>query len=447
MNATEKTLLEKDKRYCWHPFTQHQTEPDSPIIVSAKGASLYDQNGNEILDMISSWWTSIHGHSNPELNQALADQAAKVEHVMFAGFSHPPGIELAKKLAHRLPGDLNRVFYSDNGSTAVEIALKIAYQYWKNEGQENRTKFLAFEGAYHGETVGAMSVGSGCGFFDLFDGLMFDVATVPYVNTWHGDDSVEEREAVALKEIKKTIENNKDEIAALIVEPLMQGATGIRLCRPEFMKQVTDIAQKNGLLVIYDEVAVGFGRTGELFACQKIGVTPDLICLSKGLTAGYLPMSVTVATDRVYDVFLSDDIERGFLHSHSFCANPLACAVALKSLEMFENNNVIEDIQNIEKRHIKFLEVLNDKHDVYRIRVMGSVLAFDLSNKKGGYKNDNSEALREWFLKNGLNIRPIGSVVYLMPPYCITDEQLSRAYQGIIDGLSAMESRNENLAA
>ena len=439
-------IQEKDRRYCWHPFTQHQTEPESPIITSAKGASLFDDKGNEILDMISSWWTSIHGHSNDELNKALAQQAKQVEHVMFAGFSHPSGINLAEKLAQRLPGDLNRTFYSDNGSTAVEIALKIAYQYWNNKGQEKRTKFLAFDGAYHGETVGAMSVGKGCKFFDLFNGLTFDVKTLPYAHTYHGDETIAEREVEALKEIKETIKKYKHEIAALIVEPLMQGASGIRLCRPEFMKEVTEFAQGEGLLVIYDEVAVGFGRTGHLFACQKIGVTPDLICLSKGLTAGYLPMSVTVATDRVYDVFLSDDIERGFLHSHSFCANPLACAVALKSLEMFEDNNVLGQIAHIEKQHIAFLEVLKSHHKVFKPRIMGSVIAFDLSEEKGAYKNSESEALREWFLNNGLNIRPIGSVVYLMPPYCITDEQLQRAYDGIIEGLNVI-SKRQDLAA
>jgi adenosylmethionine-8-amino-7-oxononanoate aminotransferase len=431
-------FLEKDRRYCWHPMTQHQTEPDPPVIVSAKGASLFDAHGNEILDMISSWWTCVHGHSNPDLNKALTDQAEQLEHVMFAGFTHPPAIKFAEKLAHALPGDLNKVFYSDNGSTANEIALKIAYQYWRNKGQSHKTKFLAFEKAYHGETVGAMSLGKGSGFFHDFDGLLFNVDMLPYVPTWEGDDVVEEKERAALKIIEEKIEAGKDEIAALIIEPLIQGAGGLRFSRPQFMKAVTEMAQKCGILVIFDEVAVGFGRTGTLFACEKIGVTPDLICLSKGLTSGYLPMSVTVATDAVYDVFLSDDPDRAFLHSHTFTANPLACAVALKSLELFEGNKILDKILYIEKCHKEFLNHLSAHHEIYMPRAMGSVLAFNIADEDGEYKNNNGERLREYFFANGLNIRPIGNAVYLMPPFCITEEQLDRAYQGIFDGLSML---------
>ncbi|HPD82209.1 MAG TPA: adenosylmethionine--8-amino-7-oxononanoate transaminase [Alphaproteobacteria bacterium] len=429
------SLLAKDKRHCWHPFTQHQVEPDPPVIVKAKGASLFDEQGNEILDMISSWWTCIHGHAHDEISQALADQAAQLPHVMFAGFTHPAAIQLAEKLAQKLPGDLNRVFYSDNGSTAVEIALKIAYQYWTNKGERARTKFLAFDGGYHGETFGAMAVGKGCGFFKLYDDLTFNVEMLPYVPTWEKDHDVEEREKAALQSIQKTIEKHKHEIAALIVEPLMQGAGGIRFCRPEFMRQVTQMAQDQGILVIYDEIAVGFGRTGALFACEKIGVTPDLICLSKGLTAGYLPLSVTVATDRIFDVFLSDDVEKGFMHSNTFTANPLACAVALKSLEIFDREDSFKKLAHIEKRHRKFLKQLENHHDIFMPRVMGPILAFNISKEKRGYKNNVSEKLRDWFLKNGLNIRPIGDVIYLLPPYCIMDEELDRAYQGIMKGL------------
>lgn len=438
--------LERDERYCWHPMTQHQTESDPPVIVSARGASLYDENGKEILDMISSWWTCVHGHSNPELNQALKDQVDRLEHVMFAGFTHPPAINFSEKLAHALPGDLNRVFYSDNGSTANEIALKIAYQYWRNKGQPQRTKFIAFEKAYHGETVGAMSVGKGCGFFHDFEGLLFNVETIPFVPTWIGDEEVEAKEKAALEVIQKTIEENKDQTTALIVEPLMQGAGGVRFCRPEFIRQVTEMAQAHGILVIYDEVAVGFGRIGSLFACEVIGVVPDMICLSKGLTSGYLPLAVTVATDEVYDVFLSDDPDRAFLHSHTFTANPLACAVALKSLEMFEDNNMIEKIQYIESQHRAFLKKLGMLHDIYMPRVMGSVMAFNLQDADGEYKNDMGEALRQWFFDYGLNIRPLGNAVYLMPPYCITDEQLQCAYDGIIEGLDTVFTAQKRAA-
>ena len=248
----EKDLIEKDRRYTWHPYTQHQIERDPVVVTSAKGSCLYDENGNEMLDMISSWWTCVHGHTNPDLNQALIDQVQTMEHTMFAGFTHPPAVNLSEKLTQKLPGDLNRVFFSDNGSTAVEVALKLAYQYWKNKGESGRTKFLAFDGAYHGDTVGAMSVGKGCGFFKMYSDILFSVETIPYVETWDGDDEIEQKEKIALVKIEKIIKYHKNQIAALIVEPLMQGAGGIRFSRPEFMKAVTNIAQLNDLLVIYD---------------------------------------------------------------------------------------------------------------------------------------------------------------------------------------------------
>lgn len=355
---------------------------------------------------------------------------------MFAGFSHPSAINVAEKLAQLLPGDLNRVFFSDNGSTAVEVSIKLAYQYWKNQGYEEKTHFLAFEGAYHGDTIGAMSVGQGCGFFSVYKDLMFSIDMLPYAETWQGDQNIEEKEHQALQLIEQTIKKKKNKIAALIVEPLMQGAGGIRLCRPEFMRQVAAIAQDNDILVIFDEVAVGFGRTGSIFACQKIGCTPDLICLSKGLTAGYLPMSVTVASDRIYDVFLSDSFKTAFLHGHSFTANPLACAVALKSLDLFEEENTLEKVANIEAQHLEFLNTLQNYANLKKQRVMGSILAFNLSDE-GVYKSEQGEFLRDYFLNNGLNIRPLGTVVYLMPPYCISKNQLKRAYEGILAGLES----------
>jgi adenosylmethionine-8-amino-7-oxononanoate aminotransferase len=431
-------LVEKDKRYTWHPYTQHQTERDPVVITRAKGACLYDEDGNEMLDMISSWWTCVHGHSHPELNKALVQQAETAEHVMFAGFTHAPAANIAEKLANILPGDLNRTFFSDNGSTAVEVALKLAYQYWKNKGEEGRTKFLAFDGAYHGDTVGAMAVGRGCGFFNLYEDLLFQVQNIPYAETWDGDEHIQEKEKSALKKIEAIIKAEKDSIAALIVEPLMQGAGGIRFSRPEFMKAVTDLAHENGLLVIYDEVAVGFGRCGSLFACQKIGVTPDFICLSKGLTAGYMPMAVTVTTNDVFDAFLDVQFKKAFMHSHTFMANPLACAVALKSLQMFDDNKVMEKIAYIESRHRAQLKNLHNHSSVFKPRVMGPCLAFNLTPDGAAYKTGDGEFLREWYLKNGLNIRPLGDAVYLMPPYCITDEQLDRAYAGLYQGLDAL---------
>ncbi len=436
-----------DKRHIWHPYTQHLTERDPVIITGAKGTNLYDEDGNEILDMISSWWTCIHGHSHPALNKALSDQATTMEHVMFAGFSHPPAINLAQKLSALLPDDLNRVFFSDNGSTSVEVALKLAYQYWKNKGEDKRRKFLAFDLGYHGDTVGAMSVGKGCGFFKNFEDICFQVEMIPYVETWDGDNDIEEKEKAALTKIKYIINSQKDEIAALIVEPLMQGAGGVRFSRPQFMKAITELAHENDILVIYDEVAVGFGRTGKMFACEKIGVTPDLICLSKGLTAGYMPMAVTVATDRIFNEFLDEGFGKAFIHGHTFTANPLACAVALKSLELFEEEKTLKKIAHIELRHGEQLEKLKAHPLAFKARVMGTALAFNLSENKAGYKTGGGEFLRDWYFNHGLNIRPLGDAIYLMPPYCITDEELDRAYDGLFAGLDAFAQSIEVRAA
>ncbi len=427
----------QDSHYIWHPFTQHQTERQPPVIVRAKGASLFDADGNEILDMISSWWTCIHGHAHPAINKALAAQAETMEHVMFAGFTHPAAAALAEKLAQALPGDLSKVFFSDNGSTAVEVALKLAYQYWRNNGDNNRTLFLAFDGAYHGDTVGAMSVGKSCGFYSAYEDLLFNVDTIPFVDTWDGDLDIDAREKEALLSIEKTFKDNQDRIAALIVEPIMQGAIGIKLCRPSYMKAVSDLARAYGILVIYDEVAVGFGRLGTLFACEQIGFVPDLLCLSKGLTAGYMPMSVTVATDTLFSAFLDKGFGKAFAHGHSFTANPLACAVALKSLALFTEEQTLPRIAAIEAQHRAFAQTLKNHPQVEKIRIRGSILAFTLKSAHG-YKSSAGEFLRDFYLARGLNIRPIGSTVYLMPPYCVTSAQLQRAYEGIIEGLNAL---------
>lgn len=431
--------LKKDRRYTWHPFTQHETERDPVVITRARGACLYDESGGEMLDMISSWWTCVHGHAHPEINRALAEQASRLQHVMFAGFTHPPAVNLAEALSARLPGDLNRIFFSDNGSTSVEVALKLAYQYWKNKGEKQRTRFIAFEGAYHGDTLGAMSLGQGCGFFKLYEDLLLSIETAPFPDTWEDDEERTHKTAAALEAFKTLIDKYQHEVAAIIVEPLMQGAGGIRFCTPDFMREITAYAQGKGLLVVYDEVATGFGRTGALFACDKIGVTPDLICLSKGLTAGYMPMGVTVATDRLFAAFLDESFDKAFVHGHSFTANPLACAVALKSLELFKAENTLGKIAAIEAAHRAQLPALQDHPGVHRARVMGPVLAFNLAEGRGGYKSADGEILRDWYLSNGLNIRPLGNAVYLMPPYCITEEQLQRAYSGLFQGLNQLE--------
>jgi adenosylmethionine---8-amino-7-oxononanoate aminotransferase len=433
-DAFARDLLARDRRHVWHPFTQHGLGETPTVIARAKAASLFDAEGREILDLISSWWTCTHGHSHPTLNAALAAQAARFEHVMFAGFTHEPAVALAERVTKLLPGDLTRAFYSDDGSTSVEVALKIAYQYWVNLGERRRRLLVAFDGGYHGDTLGAMSLGRGSEMFTAFSDLMFEVRVLPFPATFEGDEAVEAREADALSAFEALIREHPHEIAALIIEPLLQGAGGVRVCRPQFLKRLDETAQEAGVLVILDEVATGFGRTGTLFAHEQAGIVPDLVCLSKGLTAGYMPLAMTVARQTVFEAFLGESFDRALPHGHSFTANPLACAVALASLDLFETEGTLARIARIEARHRQMLADLAAQEEMTRPRVLGSILAFDVK-RLGAYQSVESRRLRDWYLAHGLNIRPLGETLYLMPPYCITDDELTRAYAGLVEGL------------
>ena len=435
-----ESVLQRDRRYVWHPFTQHATEGDPIVIARAKGASLFDAGGKEILDLTASWWTCTHGHSHPKLNAALAEQANAFEHVMFAGFTHRPAADLAEGIAKVLPGDLNKVFFSDDGSTSVEVALKIAYQYWINVGEPRRRMLIGFDGGYHGDTLGAMSVGRGSQFFSPFRDLMCKVMVLPYPATFECDDAVEEREAGALSAFEALLRDHSDAIAALIIEPLLQGAGGMRLCRPSFLKHLVYTARAAGVLVIFDEVATGFGRTGTMFAMEQADVVPDLVCLSKGLTAGYMPLAATVAREEIFEAFLGESFDRALPHGHSFTANPLACAVGLASLGLFQEEQTLQRIARINARHRAMMAELAARSDVTRPRVIGSILAFDVKSASGAYQSSESRTLRDWYLAHGLNIRPLGQTVYLMPPYCITDNELDRAYAGMVEGLDRLAS-------
>ncbi|MGV1015412.1 MAG: aminotransferase class III-fold pyridoxal phosphate-dependent enzyme, partial [Methyloceanibacter sp.] len=330
-----------------------------------------------------------------------------------------------------------RVFFSDDGSTAVEVALKIAYQYWINCGETRRTMLLSFDGGYHGDTLGAMSVGRGSQMFSPFRDLMCKVCVLPYPATYEGDDAVDEREAGALSAFEALLADRGQTIAALIIEPLMQGASGIRVCRPRFLKRLVEMAQAAGILVILDEVATGFGRTGSMFAMQQADVVPDLVCLSKSLSAGYMPLGATVVRKTIFEAFLADAFDKALPHGHSFTANPLACAVALRSLALFEEEQTLKRITEVNARHLVMMAELQARPDVTRPRVLGSILAFDVPSL-GAYQSEESRALRAWYLAHGFNIRPLGSTLYLMPPYCITDDELSRAYAGLIEGIDTL---------
>lgn len=431
-------LIGLDRRHVWHPFTQAATAPEPPLIRSAKGTVLVDEGGREILDMISSWWVTLHGHAHPKIAEAVAEQARTLEHVIFAGYTHEPAIRLAQRLTALLPGDLNRVFFSDNGSTAVEVAMKAALQAFGNKGETRRTRFLAFAGGYHGDTVGAMSAGASSGFFDAFSKMLFPVDVLPVPASWLDDPEVEAKEADALAALDRHLEAHGEEIAAAIIEPLVQGASGMRMHRAGFLRAVVDRLRKAGILVIADEVMTGFGRTGALFASLKAGIEPDFICLSKGLTGGFLPLSLTITTDAVFEAFLDDSIGKAFLHGHSFTANPLGCAAALASLDLLLDEACADRRAGIEASHRRLLGDLSDHPLVARPRVEGTILAFDVEAGDAGYASAVGPKLKESFVRDGLLIRPLGNVVYLLPPFCVTDAELAKAGEGIKRALDTL---------
>ena len=431
-------LLVRDRRHLWHPYTQMQTAPPPLPIVSANGVYLNTEDGRRILDGISSWWVNIHGHSHPALNAALAAQAARLEHVMFAGCTHPPAVDLAERLVSLLPAGITRVFYSDNGSTAVEVAVKLAIQYWSNRSEPQRRMVVALHHAYHGDTVGAMSVSEDSTFTRAFWSLLFEVerAHAPYC--YRCPLGLERRSCrtECLSDLEHTLARLGDSAAAVIVEPMLQGAGGMIVWPQEFLVGVRRLCDRFGVLLIADEVLTGFGRTGRMFACEHAQITPDIICLSKALTAGYLPLGATCTTDAVYDAFLSDDRSHTFFHGHSFTANPLACAVALASLELFERNDTLERVKRLETQLQAGTDALRRLPLVGDVRVIGGVAAIELvsdpvTKSAGGYLDQIGPTLAAAFLDRGLLRRPLGNVLYFMPPYVITEEETSWALNQI----------------
>jgi adenosylmethionine---8-amino-7-oxononanoate aminotransferase len=415
----------------WQPYTQMKTAPPPLKVIRGQGVMLELANGRQIMDCISSWWVTLHGHSHPVLAEALYRQAQQLEQVIFAGFTHDPAEQLARQLLCHVPPSLTRVFFSDNGSTAIEVALKMAYQYWYNQGETQRKTFIGFEGGYHGDTLGCMSIGGSTSWWDTFRSLMFSTEIIPFPATFDNDINVEEKEENALKQLCQLLQDGGDRYAGIFIEPLVQGAAGMRLCRPEFLQKLVDLARSNDLLVIYDEIMTGFGRTGELFACLKSATTPDILCLSKGLSGGCLPLSVTLASEAIYQAFYSDDIHKALFHSHSYTGNPLACATGLASLALLEQNPA--SFREMESHHRTYLtQYLSDHPRLEKVRVCGTIAAMDVkTNTESGYFNTIGSVLRSRFLDAGFLLRPLGNTVYLMPPYCITTEQLASVYQAI----------------
>ena len=414
----------------WQPYTQMKTSPLPLKVLKGRGVMLELEDGRQIIDCISSWWVTIHGHSHPALATALYQQAQQLEHVIFAGFTHEPAEKLARKLLDFLPKSLTRVFFSDNGSTAIEVALKMAYQYWYNQG-EQRTTFISFEGGYHGDTLGAMSAGGSISWWQGFRPLMFSIEIVPYPATFDNDLDVDAREVHTLEVLTHLLKQNPELYAGILIEPLVQGVAGMRLCRPQFLQALASLAHSFNVLLIYDEVMTGFGRTGDLFACLKSATAPDILCLSKGLSGGCLPLAVTLATEDIYHAFYSDDINKAFFHGHSYTGNPLACATGLTSLQLLEQSP--EAFQTMEYQHRCYLEKWLGGHPkIEKIRTCGTIAAMDVvTDGQSNYFDAVGPILRSRFLAEGFLLRPLGNTIYLMPPYCITASELESIYQAI----------------
>ena len=420
-----------DAATVWHPYTQHSTAGPPVPIVGGHGAYLIDYSGRRIFDAISSWWVTLHGHAHPLIAGAIAEQALALEQVIFAGFTHEPAARLAHELAMGLPG-LTRVFYSDNGSTAVEVALKIALQYWRNLGQP-RPLIAALEHAYHGDTFGAMSASGRGVFTGPFEDQLFEVARLP--------DPSEDDTAEALTSL---IDARGGDLAAVIVEPLLLGAGGMRVWDAEMLRRIRRLTADSGVLLIADEVLTGFGRTGPLFACGGAGVTPDVVCLSKGLTGGFLPLGATVVRPEIFEAFLGEDRRRMLFHGHSYTANPLACAAALASLALLDQACAARRSE-IERAHREGLQGLVGFPAVRKPRVLGTVAAFDLDDGgEPGYLDPVGPELAAFALREGVLLRPLGNVVYLLPPYCATADELAAVYDMLLRFLTNRRGGRQN---
>lgn len=476
------SLIERDRKYIWHPFTPQKNMVDPIPVINGKGSLLIDENGNSYIDAISSWWVNLHGHAHPYIAEKIYKQALQLEQVIFAGFTHQPAVDLAERLLQLLPEGFSKIFYSDNGSTSTEVALKMAIQYWWNAGglkegignqetgnwqletgnkegirnwkleignskkeisnrgkgitneelqtpnskQKTKNKILAFKNAYHGDTFGAMSV-SDRGVFTLaFHDLLFDVIFI--------DTPTHEN----IEEAKAIISRHSKEIAAFIYEPLVQGAGGMKMYSAEVMNELLRVIKKHDIICIADEVMSGFGRTGKLFTSEYMSEKPDIICLSKGLTGGTMALGVTACNKKIYDAYVNDDKLKTFFHGHSFTANPLACTAALASMDLLTQLETIQAIEWISKQNKKFVSELENKFNGTKapyknLRCLGTILAFEITHGKDEYLNNISTTITQKSLQMGVYLRPLGNTVYIMPPYCLTEKELRKVYDVIIE--------------
>ncbi|WP_261512204.1 adenosylmethionine--8-amino-7-oxononanoate transaminase [Chryseobacterium paludis] len=420
----DNELKKRDRAVNWHPYTQMKTADDAIPIIRGKGVYLYDNEGKKYIDAVSSWWVTLHGHSNPYIAQRVFNQLNTLEQVIFAGFTHEPAIQLSENLLNLLPENQGKVFYSDNGSTAVEVALKMCIQYAYNQ-EKAKTKILAFKDAYHGDTFGAMSVSGRSVWTQPFGDMLFEVIFIETPNSEN------------LEALKDQIEHIADEVACFIYEPLIQGAAGMLMHSPEDLSELMKFCRAKEIIMIQDEVFTGFGRTGKLFAANHLSEKPDIMCFSKGLTGGTMPMGITTCSGEIFSAFLSDDKYKTLFHGHSFTANPLACTAALASMELLLQENTQFAIQRISKQHTDFTKILSQHHLVKNVRQTGTILAWELStDHETSYFNEIGKKVYDEFLSRGIIMRPLGNVMYLVPPYCITSEELDFIYTNIVEVLN-----------
>jgi adenosylmethionine-8-amino-7-oxononanoate aminotransferase len=429
-------LQESDRKNIWHPFTSLGSKEDPIVIDKAEGIYLYSHDGRKIIDAVSSWWVNLHGHSHPVIAQAVAKQAHTLEHVIFAGFTHKPAIELSENLLNILPSNQVKIFFSDNGSTAVEVALKMAFQFWHNQSIGDKKKVVAIRGAYHGDTFGSMSVSERGVFTAAFSPYLFNVEYIDF-------PTVKNQETVS-SQFKALLKQN--EVAAFIYEPLVQAAAGMRMYSPAFLDDLIQIAHKHHVICIADEVFTGFGRTGKMFASDYLSNKPDIIAISKGITGGTMALGVTSCCEKIVTAFDSSNDKKTFFHGHSYTANPIACAAANASYALLVNKNCQHQREEIEKQHIGFKEKIQSVEVVQDVRCLGTILAIELKTEEGNsYFNEIRKRILPYFLKRNILLRPLGNVIYILPPYIIQEKELHQIYSCIAMFLQELSLKTHSL--
>lgn len=416
------TLKERDKKVNWHPYTQMKTAQDVIPIVKGKGTYLYDDEGKQYIDAVSSWWVTLHGHAHPYITEKVSAQLNTLEQVIFAGFTHKPAIELSERLLQLLPKNQQKVFYTDNGSTAVEVALKMCLQFDYNQGK-SRNKILAFKNGYHGDTFGSMSVSGRGTWTEPFRGMLFDVIFIDVPTESNLDDI-------------KNIINSYEDICCFVYEPLVQGAGGMLMHKAEDLSELLAFCRSKKILLIQDEIFVGFGRTGKMFAANHLSTAADVMCFSKGLTGGTMPLGVTTCNQEIYDAFYSNDKTKALFHGHSFTASPLACSAALASMDLLLEDQTQSNIARICDQHAAFAKKLKDHPKVAKVRQQGTIFAMEWkTNERTSYFSEMHDILYPFFLSKGILMRPLGNIIYLVPPYCISETDLNYIYETILEAL------------